>query len=136
MTNLLIGSDGIWADFGLLLLRVGLFAIFFTHSLPKIRKAAEMAEGLGTSKLIVLILGLAEMVTSILMLIGFSTSIAALIIAVVMLGAIFMKIFKWKTGFKESNKVGWEFDFVLLLIATAIFLMGPGAVAIQPYMLF
>ena len=45
-----------------------------------------------------------------------------------------MKMFKWNTGFKESDKVGWELDFILLLVAVAIFLTGPGVIAFQSYM--
>ncbi len=136
MINLLTISDEAWGDIGLLLLRIGLFVVFFVHSLPKIRKTEELALAMGTKKAMVLTLGTAEMVASVLMLFGFSVQIAAIIISTIMLGAIYMKIFKWHSGFNESNKVGWEFDFILLLIAVAIFLIGPGSVAIQPYMSF
>ena len=134
MTNLLIASEGVWADVALLLLRIGLFLIFFVHALPKIRKTAEMAMGMGAPKAIILTLCVAEMVSSVLMLCGFATNIAAIVISIIMLGAIFMKMFKWNTGFKESDKVGWELDFILLLVAVAIFLTGPGVIAFQAYM--
>lgn len=136
MINLFTGSEGMWADIGLLLLRIGLFVVFFVHSLPKIRKTEELALAMGTKKAMVLILGVAEMVASVLMLFGFSVQIASIIIAVVMLGAMSMKMFKWSVGFKEENKVGWEFDFVLFLMAITLFLMGPGVISIQSYMIF
>lgn len=136
MTNFIFSPDGIWADIALLLLRVGLFVIFLVHALPKIRKTEEMAAGMGAPKSAVLTLGIAELVASVLMLFGFSTGIAAIIITIVMLGAIFMKAFKWGVGFKESAKVGWEFDFILLIAAISILLMGPGVISLQSYMLF
>jgi putative oxidoreductase len=136
MTNFIFGADGIGADVGLLLLRVGLFTVFLVHALPKIRKTEEMAIGMGAPKPMILTLGIAELVASVLMLFGFSTGIASIIISVVMLGAIFMKVFKWGVGFKESSKVGWEFDFMLLIVAIAILLMGPGIISLQSYMIF
>lgn len=135
MTNLIFTSDGMWIDLALLLLRIGLFAVFFVHSLPKIRKTEELAIGMGAPKSAVLSLGIAEMVSAVLMLFGFSTGIAAIVIMIVMLGAIFMKIFKWNVNFKESSKVGWEFDFILLLVAVSVFLMGPGVISLQSYMI-
>ncbi len=136
MINIFTGSEGMWADIGLLFLRLGLFVVFFVHALPKIRKTEELSSAMGIKKAMVLTLGVAEMVASVLMLFGFSIQIASFIIALVMLGSISMKIFKWHVGFIEANKVGWEFDFVLFLIAVALFLMGPGVVSIQDYIIF
>jgi putative oxidoreductase len=136
MINFIFAPEGIWVDISLLLLRIGLFAIFLVHALPKIKKTEEVAAGMGASKPLVLTLGIAELVASVLMLFGFSTGIAAITISIVMLGAIFMKVFRWGAGFKESSKVGWEFDLILLIVAVSILLMGPGVISLQSYMLF
>ncbi len=52
----------------------------------------------------------------------------AVLLIIVMLGAIYHKMFKWNTPFSALDKMGWEFDLVLLAANLAILLSGGGAI--------
>ncbi len=114
-------------DVGLFLLRAAIAAIFLIHGWPKLSKANEMAAGMGTSKIMVLLLGSVETLSALALVVGFYTQLAALLLSLVMCGAIWMKVMKWNVPFSAKDKVGWEFDFVLLFAALAILLGGGGA---------
>ena len=113
-------------DVGLFLLRAAIAVIFLTHGLPKISKSNEMASGMGMPKMMIVILGAVESLSAIALLIGFYVQIAALLLSLVMVGAIWMKAMKWNVTFSAKDKVGWEFDFILLFAALAILLGGGG----------
>ncbi len=68
-----------------------------------------------------LLVAIVEVVAGALLIIGLFTQAAAAILAVELLIIIF-----W---FKRGQKFvgGWEFDFVLLVIALALLVLGPGA---------
>lgn len=81
-----------------------------------------MAQMMGTSANMVLILGLVEFLSSVGLIFGFYTQLNALLLAIVMVGAIWMKIMKWKVPFAAMDKTGWEFDLILLAANIAILL--------------
>ena len=111
-------------NIGLLVLRLAVAAIFIYHSLPKLKNAKGMAQVMGTSAAMVFILGAVEFLSSIGLILGFYTPIAALLLAIVMVGAIYMKIMKWGAPFSAMDKNGWEFDLILLAANIAILLSG------------
>ena len=69
-------------------------------------------------------LGIAEIIAAIFIALGIYIQIGALIIIVVMLGAIQKKIFEWKTGFYEDKGYGWHYD--VLFLAAGILFLGTG----------
>lgn len=113
-------------NLGLFVLRLGVFLIFFYHGMGKLKMSAMMAQGLGWSKWKVIALGLVETVSSVLVLTGFHFRYGAVLLGLVMIGAIWYKIFKWKTGFSKMDGMGWEFDLILLAANVAIFFVGAG----------
>lgn len=54
-------------------------------------------------------------------------TVAATLLAIVMLGATYYKVFKWKMKFSMRTSTGWEFDLILLAANIAIFFVGIGA---------
>ena len=108
-----------------LLLRIVLGIIFVYHGQAKVRKAGAMAEGFGWPKNLITLLGLAEIASGLGVAFGILLSWAALGMIVIMLGAMYYKIFKWKTPFWSMSSTGWEFDLLILVAALLILAHGP-----------
>lgn len=125
---LLFDGLGAW---GVLVLRIFVGVIFIYHGFPKIRMPHFLAGAMGKSKAFVFLLGLGEFFSGILLILGLYTEIAALFIALVMLGAWWHKQFKWKIPFSDMSKMGWEFDLVLLGAAVALLLIGAGGISLD-----
>ena len=87
------------------LLRVALGAIFLIHSYPKLFEAR------------LRFMGILEFIAGVLLVIGLFTQITALVLA----AELFIIIVWFKRG------QNWGFDFVLLVMALAILVLGPGA---------
>lgn len=117
-------------DLGLFILRLAVAAIFIYHALPKLKNAKSIAPMLGTSANMVLILGLVEFLSSVGLIFGFYTQLAALLLAIVMVGAIWLKTTKWKVPFFAMDKTGWEFDLILLAANITILFSGGGVIGI------
>lgn len=65
--------------------------------------------------------GLAEVIPGLALILSVYIREAGLVLAIIMLGAIYMKKYKWRTPFSSHNTMGWEFDLVLL--ATNLYFM-------------
>ena len=50
-----------------------------------------------------------------------------------MLGAIYMKMFKWGISFFPKEHSGWEFDFMILGAAIALLFLGAGGLSLDAY---
>jgi putative oxidoreductase len=95
--------------------------VFLVHGWPKLSRGA--GAGIwGGSRLAARAHGLVEVLAAFSVGFGFWTEWGAMAMVVVMLGALYHKIFRWKTGFSSSNGTGWEFDLVVLAGALAILL--------------
>jgi len=117
-------------DIGLFVLRLVVAVIFIYHALPKLKNAKGMSQGMGTSVGAVLILGAVEFLAAIGLVLGVYTQFAALLLAIIMVGATWMKIMKWKVPFAAMDKNGWEFDLILFAASIAILLGGGGAIGL------
>lgn len=111
---------------GLFILRLAVGVVFIRHGWPKLAKTKMMAGGMGKSTAFVFTLGLVETLSGLGQILGIYKQAAALLLALVMLGAIFMKITKWHIPFAAHDKTGWEFDLTLLAANVAILLTGGG----------
>lgn len=109
------------ANLGLLILRLAVAIIFLYHGLPKLMKAGMMGQMMGTSGGMVFMLGVVESIASLGLILGVYMQVAAILLAIVMVGAIGMKAMKWKVPFAAMDKTGWEFDLILLAANLAIF---------------
>jgi putative oxidoreductase len=125
------------AEWGLLALRLAIGAIFIVHGWPKITGARGMAAAMGGGEAkpvlvgVFTLQGIVETGGGILMILGVLTQLIALAFAIIMIGAIALKISQWKTGFMAQQTTGWEFDLVLLAGNILLFLTGPGEIAVQ-----
>lgn len=116
---------------GLFLLRLAIGIIFFYHALPKLKNSKGMAQGIGMPSGTIFMLGAIELLSSIGIVLGIYTQLAALLLGIVMIGAIYFKMVKWHMPFAAMDKTGWEFDLILLAANIAILLGGGGIVGIQ-----
>lgn len=111
------------SEVGLLLIRIGLAAVFITHGWMKLSDmdaTVGFFASLGLSAALAWAVSLFEFVGGLMMLAGAYTCIAGGMLAVVMIGAIVTV--KGQMGFVG----GYEFDLMLLLSAVGIALAGPG----------
>lgn len=132
MTALLISLSS-YGDFALLALRIAVGAIFLVHGkgkrgMWKARPSEQMPAGMLN---LMRFLSIAETLGGLAVLAGFLTPLAALGLGVIMLGAIKMKIVKWKMPFTAMDKVGWEFDLILLAACAVLLVLGGGVFSLD-----
>ena len=118
-------------NLGFFILRLAVAEIFIYHAMPKLKNAKGMASMIGFKTEMIFILGLVELLSSLGLIFGFYTQFSALLLAIVMIGAIYFKTTKWKVPFSTHDKTGWEFDLILLAANIAILLNGSGSLGIQ-----
>ena len=86
--------------------------IFIVHARMKLKNPGKIMGGT--------VHGVVEIAAGIALIVNQYAQYAAAVTAVIMLGAIYFKIFKWKMPFMGMQATGWEFDLVLLAASLAI----------------
>ncbi len=119
-----------YSDLGLFLLRLVVAVIFAYHALPKLKNAGGMAQMMAMPAGMIFMLGLVELLSSAGLILGVYAQLSALLLAIVMIGAIGMKTMKWGVAFAAHDKTGWEFDLALLAANIAILLNGGGSIGL------
>lgn len=120
-----------YSDLAFLILRLAIAAIFIYHALPKLKGAKMMSQAMGMPAGMIFMLGSVEFLSSIGMILGIFIQLAALLLAIVMVGAIYFKTAKWHVPFGAMDKTGWEFDLILLAANIFILVNGGGAIGTQ-----
>lgn len=105
-----------YGGWGMWFLQFAVGVIFLVHGWPKLKNMRNFF-GIGGG-----LHGIVEVVAAFALIVGWYMREAGLVLAVIMLGAIYMKKFKWKMSFSTMT-TGWEFDLVLLG-AALYFLLG------------
>lgn len=77
------------------------------------------------------LLSICEPLGALAMLGGLLVQPAAFGFILVMLGAMQMKMTKWKTPFKSDSTTGWEFDLLILAASILLLLTGAGAISLD-----
>src|SRR5438093_7369669 len=111
-----------FSDVALLVLRIGLGAVFLSHGLGKRRlwsmqPSAQMPAGMLRN---LRILSIAEPAGGLGLLVGFLTQLAALGLVIVMLGALQFLTTKVHRKFTGDNAAGWAVEFMLLIVPLAL----------------
>ena len=122
-----------FSDFALLSLRLALGTVFLFHGLPKkglwsAQPSDQLPAGLLTR---LRILSIVEPAGALGLIFGFLTQLAGLGLVIVMVGAITFLRTKAHRRFKEANAPGWEFEFMLLVVALALAILGGGKYALD-----
>jgi putative oxidoreductase len=122
-----------YRDWVLLLMRLVIGAIFIVHGMAKWPSFSNPAAE-GTPALmhtLMQVLGVVEPVAGIAVLIGLLTPIAALILAIVMVGAMYVKMTMWGIGFVAEGGMGWEFDVLILASCAVLMSTGAGKISVD-----
>lgn len=126
-----------FGDWGLLALRIAAGAIFLVHgtqkwAMWKMQPSEQMPAGMIS---LMKFLSIVEPLGGLAVLVGFLTQLAAIGLGIVMIGAIWLKIGRIKVPFAPRDKAGWEFDFIILAAAIALFFFGAGTLGLDRVML-
>jgi putative oxidoreductase len=128
----MIGIPGatLYADWSLLFLRIVVALVFATSGFNDLKQPRERGKSLGMSVPFTIFLGDAELAGAIALAVGFLTQWAALGLIVVMLGAIYTKVVKWKTGFWGEKSMGWHYDLLFIAMNLVILCTDGGKIAL------
>jgi putative oxidoreductase len=111
----------------LLLLRVVLSLVFLSSGWKHAQEPQKRAESVGLPGGVTLALGVAEVAAGISVALGVLPQAGALVMILAMLGAIYKKVFVWKTGFYGEDNGGWYYDLLYLSAALVVVATGGGA---------
>ena len=109
-----------FTDLSLLLLRVMGGIIFLPSGWNHLKDPESRSKSIEMSKGFTIILALGELGGSLGVIFGVLTQIAAIGLILIMLGAIYKKIFAWHTGFWGEKTSGWHYDLMLVVMNLVI----------------
>lgn len=96
-------------------LRIGLAAVFIYHGMSKLKMPSMVASIYGAPSFVGFLHGLVEVLGGLALVLGIYDREAAFVLAIIMLGALYFHLFKWRTPFvKKGVGPGWEFELILL----------------------
>jgi len=120
-----------FTDVALLLLRVMVGIVFITSGWKHFQDPEGRSKSIGMTKGFTIFLGAAEVAASLGLIFGMLTQLAAIALILIMLGAIWKKIFVWHTGFwGESGTNGWSYDTILIVMNLVIVTTGGGNISL------
>ena len=109
-----------FADFGFLLLRLMVGIVFITSGWNHLKDPEARSKSIGLSKNLTILVGAAEVLGSLGVIFGVLTQLAAFGLILIMLGAIYKKIFVWHTGFWGEKTYGWHYDLMFIVMNLVI----------------
>jgi putative oxidoreductase len=117
-------------DLGLLVLRLMLVAILWSHGIPKLLHFHQWTQNFGGMNIPMPTLSLlfsivAEVGGGLLLLLGVFVEVAAILVMVDMTGAIILVLWRHGVDFNKAN-----LELTVLAIALALLLMGAGTYAL------
>jgi putative oxidoreductase len=104
-----------YTDFGLLLLRLMVAAIFIDSGWSHATKSKERSKDIGMSQGFTVFLGTAELAGGLGVAFGVLTQLAVIGLILIMLGAIQKKIFVWHIGFWGEKTYGWHYELMMIV---------------------
>jgi uncharacterized membrane protein YphA (DoxX/SURF4 family) len=105
-----------------MMLGIVLGVIFVVHGSAKMKDPSKMASFWWGSKTLAFLHGAGEVLAGVTVAIHFHAGYGSAFMALIMLGAIYQKAFKWRTGFWSHTTTGWEFDLLILAGALTVLL--------------
>ena len=121
-----------FTDVALLLLRVMIGIVFITSGWKHFQDPEARSKDIGMSKGFTIFLGAAEIAGGLGLIFGFLAQLAAIGLILIMLGAIWKKIFVWQTGFwGKSGTNGWSYDTMFVVMNLVIVTTGGGNLSLM-----
>ncbi len=105
--------------------RLGLFLLFVYEGWSKLADLKEYSKKMPGGVPLTLATGGGEFFGSLGVMSGVLAQLAGWILVLLMVGGIAFSL-KWGTPFHTAKHAGWDFNVLLLNMALAIALMGPG----------
>ena len=124
----------IWTSFAplaLLFMRIILAIMFIDSGRRHLQDPKGRASGLGLSVPLIIFIGLVNVVGGFLILVGYLTHYAAFFLSGIMAGAIYYKVFVWKTGIYGKTNDGWYYDALILAGTGILFALGAGGISVD-----
>jgi putative oxidoreductase len=118
-------------DASLLFLRLVVALVFGSSGFNHLKAPRERAQSIEMSVPFTIFLGAAELAGALGLAAGVLTQWAALGLMATMLGAMYKKIFKWKTGFWGEKSPGWHYEVLFIAMLFVIFSTGGGSLALM-----
>lgn len=109
-----------FTDLALLLLRLMVGLVFVTSGSTHLKNPETRSRSIGMPKGFTIFLGIAELAGGLGVAAGVLTRLAAFGLILIMLGAIYKKIFAWHTGFWGETSGGWHYDLLFVLMNLVI----------------
>jgi len=114
-------------DASLFLMRLMVGIVFLTSGWRHVSNPEARSKDIEMGKAFTVFLGAAELAGGFGAIFGVLIQLAGLGLILVMLGAIYMKIFRWHTGFwGQSGTNGWSYDTILVVMNLVIVTTGGG----------
>ena len=107
-------------DLSLLLLRLTVAVVYFASGWGYIADPAGHSKSIGMSKSFTIFLGVAEIAGALGLASGVLVQFAAAGLILLMLGAVYKKMFVWKTGFWGTVSQGWHYDLIFIAASFVI----------------
>ena len=124
-----------FTDVALLLLRIMVGIVFLTSGWKHFQDPEARSKDIGMSKGFTIFLGAAEIAGGLGLIFGFLAQLAAIGLILIMLGAIWKKIFVWQTGFwGKSGTNGWSYDTMLVVMNLVIVTTGGGNLSLMKWL--
>jgi putative oxidoreductase len=109
-----------FTDLGILLLRVMVALTFITSGYSHLKDPEERAKSIELPKGVTIFLGAAEVAGGLGVAFGVLTQLAAIGLILIMLGAIWKKIFSWHVGFWGGKSYGWHYELLFVAMNLVI----------------
>ena len=116
-----------FTDLGILLLRLMVGLVFVTSGYSHLKDPEARAKSIGMSKGFTIFVGIAEVAGGLGVAAGVLAQLAAIGLILIMLGAIYKKIFSWHTGFWGEKASGWHYDLIFILVNLVILFTNGGS---------
>jgi len=118
---------GQFQDLALLLLRLMVAVVFLDSGWKHVKDPETRSKSIGMSKSATAVVGVAEILGGLGVLVGVLTQLAAIGLILVMLGAIQKKVLVWHTGFWGKQGQGWHYDLMFVVMNLVILATNGGA---------
>lgn len=115
-----------YTDWTLLFLRVSVGATFIAHGMMK--WGSFNAPATDSMSVIMKILAIIEPLAGSLLIVGIVPDVAAVVLAIVMIGAV---VTKFTAGGGFTGKGSWEFDLLLLVSNLVVLSVGTGRLSVD-----
>ncbi len=121
------------SDVTLLIVRLALAAAFLLHGIAKWSSwSAVPSENVPAALLnLMKFLSVVEPLAALGLIFGLMTQLAAGGLAIIMVGAVYMKQFVWGIGYSSVSTTGWEYDVSLFALCLVLFVMGGGRFSLE-----